>query len=123
MTSLKVALVGHCGPDSYMLRSAVKHVLPDAQIAMIDDGAALKMAIADGVTVLLVNRVLGYGFDADSGVGLIGALRASHPQLKLLLISNYADAQAQAVAAGAMPGFGKNNIGSPKMREALAAVK
>jgi hypothetical protein len=40
-----------------------------------------------------------------------------------MLVSNYAEAQAAAVAAGAVPGFGKREIGQPRVaqliREAL----
>jgi hypothetical protein len=39
-------------------------------------------------------------------------------------VSNYPDAQAAAVAAGGMPGFGKREIGTPRVgqviRDALA---
>jgi hypothetical protein len=36
-----------------------------------------------------------------------------------MLVSNYADAQAAAVAAGALSGFGKREIGNPKVKQLL----
>jgi hypothetical protein len=37
----------------------------------------------------------------------------------MMLVSNYADAQADAVKAGALPGFGKRELGSPKVVQLL----
>ena len=39
--------------------------------------------------------------------------------VKMMLVSNYPDAQAAAVEAGALPGFGKRDIGSPRVKELL----
>jgi len=80
--------------------------------------------VSDGVDLLLLNRELDYGFTDRRGVDMIRRLRPQHPQLRFMLVSNYADAQQSAIAAGAMPGFGKREIGSPRvsqvLREALA---
>jgi len=37
------------------------------------------------------------------------------------LVSNYTDAQAQAVQAGAEPGFGKSSLGQPQMLDRVRA--
>ena len=51
-------------------------------------------------------------------------LKARLPELKMMLVSNYPDAQAEAIAAGALPGFGKRELGSERvtklLREALS---
>jgi hypothetical protein len=39
--------------------------------------------------------------------------------MKMMLVSNYPDAQAAAEKAGALPGFGKRDIGSPRVKELL----
>jgi hypothetical protein len=39
-----------------------------------------------------------------------------------MLVSNYAEAQAAALAAGAAPGFGKREIGTPKVKELLRSA-
>src|SRR5437588_11921476 len=112
----KVVLVGHCGPDSSFLRIAVSKVGRDVQVVSADDSAELNQLLdADGVDLLLLNRQLDYGFDQDEGVALIPKLREKYPQLKLMLVSNYPEAQAAAVAAGALPGFGKREIGSARV--------
>jgi len=115
----KIALVGHCGPDSSFLRIAVSKAERDATVLMIDDDSDLKRALDDGVDLLLLNRQLDYGFDEREGVALIRKLRANYPGVKTMLVSNYPDAQAAAVAEGALPGFGKREIGSPRVNELL----
>jgi DNA-binding NarL/FixJ family response regulator len=117
--SKKVLLVGHCGPDTSYLRMALRRADPKATILAAEDNAHLKRALADGVDLILVNRVLDYGFPQNGGVELMAALRREHPNLRWMLISDFADAQAAARSTGALPGFGKSNIGSDKATDAL----
>jgi two-component system chemotaxis response regulator CheY len=115
----KIALVGHCGPDSSFLRIAVSKAERDATVLMIDDDSDLKRALDDGVDLLLLNRQLDYGFNEREGVALIRKFRANYPGVKTMLVSNYPDAQAAAVAEGALPGFGKREIGTPRVNDLL----
>ena len=115
----KIALVGHCGPDSSFLRIAVSKAQREATILSIDDDSDLKRALDDGVDLLLLNRQLDFGFDTHEGVALLKKIRSKYPAVKAMLVSNYADAQAAAVAEGALPGFGKREIGSPRVNELL----
>jgi hypothetical protein len=39
-----------------------------------------------------------------------------------MLVSNYPDAQAAAVAAGALPGFGKRELGSARIPELIRSA-
>jgi hypothetical protein len=115
----KVALVGHCGPDSSFLRMAVSSADRSVQVLMVDDAGELNKLLADGVDLLLLNREMPYGFDDDEGVGIIRKLRPNYPGVKMMLVSNYPDAQAAAVAAGAVPGFGKREIGTPRVAQVI----
>lgn len=115
----RVALVGHCGPDSSYLRIAVSRAGRDVQVVAVDDDADLQRVLAAGVDLLLLNRQLDYGFEEHEGVALIRKLRTAHPQVKTMLVSNYPDAQAAAVAEGALPGFGKRELGTPRVAELL----
>ena len=121
----RIALIGHCGPDSSYLRMAVGRAQRDLQVVMVEDAQELEQVITEGVDLLLFNRLLDYGFEETEGAAAIGRLRAKHPELKMMLVSNYADAQAEAVAAGALPGFGKREIGSERVtnliREAIGS--
>ena len=118
-TPKRIALVGHCGPDSSYLRMAVSNAIKGAKVLMIDDDDDLQKAVTDGVDLLLLNRVLEFGFSADMGVDVIRQFRKDHPELKMMLVSNYAEAQKDAIDAGALPGFGKREIGTPKVTEML----
>ena len=115
----KIALVGHCGPDSSFLRIAVSKAERDAMVLSVDDDGDLKRVLDDGVDLLLFNRQLDYGFDTHEGVALIRKIRSKYPAVKAMLVSNYPDAQAAAVAEGALPGFGKREIGTPRVNELL----
>jgi CheY-like chemotaxis protein len=119
MTPSRVALVGHCGPDSSYLRLAVSTAVRGAKVLTADDEKELQRLLAEGVDLLLVNRVLDYGFDQTEGVDLIRRLRGDHPDLKTMLISDFPDAQAGATQAGALPGFGKREVNSPRAQKLL----
>jgi hypothetical protein len=114
-------LVGHCGADSYSISHAVKRAVPEAEIAHAGDLETARR-YADAGAILLVNRVLDTGFGTDSGVELIAALANRQPRPTLVLVSNFADAQQAAVAAGAQPGFGKSDLGFPRTTELLSSL-
>ena len=119
----KVVLVGHCGPDSSFLRMAVSSAERGITVSMADDSQELKAALDGGVDLVLLNRELGWGFDTSLGIDVMKLVARSYPATKFMLVSNYPEAQAAAVAAGAVPGFGKREIGQPRVaqliREAL----
>ena len=115
----KVALVGQCGPDSSFLRMAVSSADRSVQVLAADDSGELSQVLAQGVDLLLLNREMPYGFDDSEGIDLIRKLRTKHPGVKMMLVSNYPDAQAAAVAAGAVPGFGKREIGTSRVQHVL----
>ena len=79
----------------------------------------LQDALAQNPDLVLFNRELGYGFADKVGVDAIKRLRSQNSNQKMMLVSNYAEAQAEAVANGALPGFGKREIGSPRVTELL----
>ena len=120
--SKTVALIGHCGPDSSYLRLAISKAIPGAKIVGVDDDAALKSALEAGVDLALFNRVLEYGFDQSEGVEVIRQLARFYPATRMMMVSNYPETQAAAVTAGALPGFGKRDIGSAKVTELLKAA-
>ncbi len=115
----KVALIGHCGPDSSYLRSTVSGIDRGVQVTSADDDQSLSRILKDGVDLLLFNRLLDYGFEETEGVAVIRKLRTLYPNVKMMLVSNYVESQAEAVAAGALPGFGKRELGSPKVKQML----
>ncbi len=104
-----VVLVGHCGPDGRMLRSAVLRNVPHAEFAVANDDKSLQANLASD-SLLLINRVLDGAFAFEHGVDLIASLAQSEHPPVMMLISNFANAQQLAVKAGARPGFGKSQL-------------
>jgi CheY-like chemotaxis protein len=114
MTPKRVLSVGQCGADhgglSWAFRSLGAEVTPAATQAQ-----ALERLQQEAFDLVLVNRV--FDADGDSGVELIRRIKADEAlqTTPVMLVSNYADAQREAVEAGAEPGFGKTSLGRPEM--------
>lgn len=118
----RIALIGHCGPDSWMLKGVVQRAFPLADVAMVNDDANLQ-AHAEHANLLLVNRQLDGDFDTGSGLDLIRVLMGlPNRRAVVMLVSNYAEAQAQAEALGAAPGFGKSKAGTPESTQRMRAA-
>jgi two-component system chemotaxis response regulator CheY len=116
-----VVLVGHCGPDEWMIKAAVGRSLPNASIEMAHNDTELDTFVTEG-SLCLLNRVLDGDFEATHGQDLIKAIltKVARP----MLVSNFKEAQVEAVAAGALPGFGKSELNVPQtvalLQEAFA---
>jgi hypothetical protein len=117
----RIVLVGHCGADESMLRSAIERAVGPIPIERANDEGTLQTK-ADASSLMLVNRVLDGWFTSASGVALIQRLTQEHPGEagpRLMLVSNYPEAQQQAMEAGALPGFGKSEQGSTQTAQLL----
>ncbi|MEO1235706.1 MAG: hypothetical protein AAFX76_02840 [Planctomycetota bacterium] len=118
LSSVTVALVGHCGFDGASLQRLAEQALPGASVVAVNSQRELD-AVAHGRSLLLINRVLDGGFDAGDSRAMIAALAEADDPPAMMLVSNYSDAQADAVAAGALPGFGKSDMGQPAVAQRL----
>jgi len=103
---VRFLLVGHCGPDASMLRSAIRRAVPDAVVELANDEASLDPGRRPGV-VWLVNRALDGEFAVPDGVELIRRDAAHAP---CALVTNLPDAMAASIEAGGEPGFGKREL-------------
>jgi len=101
-----------------MLSSAVERIVPGAKVEQVHDDGALE-AYLNGESVLLVNRVLDGRFFTGSGIELIGKVCGGEGGVVAILISNFAEAQEEAVAAGAGRGFGKSDLYEARRGEIL----
>jgi len=112
--------VGQCDLDHGAIRRLVEREF-DAGVARADRlDDALALLRSDRFDLVLVNRKL----DADDSDG-IDVVRAIHADAALagvpvMLVTNYPEHQAAAVAAGAAPGFGKAELEAAATREKLA---
>ncbi len=115
-----IALIGHCGFDSSSLTRLAQQIAPDAQVLRVNKHKNLP-DITHPKALWLVNRALDGQFDAADGIELITQINATPTPPQLLLVSNFPDAQANAQAAGALPGFGKNDLNNSQLATRIAA--
>ena len=120
----RVGLVGHCSPDSSHLTMAVTAAVPGAKVIRVTDDKSTDKLLAEGVDLLLVNRAMEHGYSEEIGTDYLRKLKEKAPDVKMMIITNFPDVQAAAVALGALPGFGKSSIMSAdtkkKLKDALA---
>lgn len=118
MAGKKVLSVGQCDFDHGSIEARLRGLF-GASVVPVDGADEAKALLGrEKFDLVLINRV----FDADGGSGLtlIEALKGPS-QSPLMLVSNFPEAQAQAVAAGAVPGFGKSALGDLKLMQTLLA--
>ncbi len=115
MNAKRVLSAGQCFADHSSISRVLRNSFGAEVIAASSQREALELLRQEAFALVLVNRV----FDADgfSGLDLIRAIKAEEAlrHLPVMLVSNYDDAQAQAIEAGATPGFGKASLGQPHM--------
>src|SRR4051812_28312149 len=101
--SRRVLSVGQCGFDHGGISRTVRAEFGAEGVSAETAEEAVAAVRGSGFALVLVNRL----FDADGGSGLelIGRLKAEAGEVPVMLVSNFADAQAKAEAAGAAPGF------------------
>ena len=106
--SIRILDIGQCGVDgpaiTQLLHEQLGAVIKSASTA---DQAKRELA-AGKFDLVLVNREL--AADGSSGVELVGDLVRAGMTVPVMLVSDRAEAQAEAVAAGAVRGFGKSKL-------------
>lgn len=120
MTRKTVLDVGNCGPDHTSISALLrKHF--DVEILRADQAddtfAHLKKHRVD---LILINRKL--DIDYSDGIEILKQLKQNETtrDIPAMLITNYPEHQQQAVALGALVGFGKLELASP---DTLARLK
>jgi DNA-binding response OmpR family regulator len=112
-----VLSVGQCGYDDTRL-ARVLQVEADAHVDRAHSVEDAKQKIAaKKYDLVIVNRMI--EGDGASGVDFIGEMRKVEGAPCFMLISDYADAQAAALANGAAPGFGKSALGTAEVGQRL----
>src|SRR4051812_40457081 len=117
MSAKRVLSVGQCMADHGGIGRTLRQAFGAEGVSADSVDEAVTHLRSRGFALVLVNRV----FDADgtSGMDLIEKMKrdAELRDVPVMLVSNYEDAQAQAMQAGAVPGFGKAALGRPAMLE------
>ena len=116
MSAKKILSVGQCNMDHASISLVLRGL--GVEVTRANTAAdALKSLKGGAYSLVLVNRI--FDADGDSGLALIKKVKAEVPEQPVMLVSNYADAQKEAQAAGAVPGFGKSALDRPEILEAL----
>jgi two-component system chemotaxis response regulator CheY len=120
MVKKQVLSLGQCGPDHGAI-SCLLHSQFGAEVtaAHTYEDALAKLRQGE-FALVLVNRILDY--DGQPGLDFIERVKkdAALSALPVMLVSNHADAQEEAIARGALPGFGKSEL---RQAETLARLR
>jgi CheY-like chemotaxis protein len=122
MTAPRVLSVGQCSFDRGRIARYLRETFGAEAEAADTADEALDALRAGGFRLVLVNRLLDE--DGSPGLDLIRSIKADAAlaEFPTMLVSNYPESQAQAASLGAIPGFGKADLGKPKSRDALAPI-
>jgi len=120
--SPRVLSVGQCALD----HGRIQRYLEKSFGAEVRDASTFDEALtalrADRYHLVLVNRIS--DLEGAPGHDLIRSLK-TEPDLAdvpVMLVSNYPEAQKEAQALGALPGFGKSELTSESTRARLGAI-
>ncbi len=119
MAGKRVLSIGQCGPDHYSISWTLRAHFAAEVVPARNGAEALEHLKKGSYDLILVNRIL----DADhaSGLQLLKQIRATpgQDQTPIMLVSNLPDAQQQATALGALPGFGKDLLADDSLIDLL----
>jgi CheY-like chemotaxis protein len=122
MARPRVLSVGQCAFD----HTRIAHHLEQSFRAQVEGASTFDEALAalrsGPYDLVLVNRVS--DLDEAPGIDLIRSVKAESglADLPVMLVSNYPEAQEEAKALGALPGFGKSDLTSATTRARLEAI-
>ena len=117
----RVLDVGQCCADHTRISQTLSENF-DVEVFSADSfNDAVQMATESPFDLILINRLL--DTDQSPGMKILQRLKTDAPtaDVPVMLVSNYADAQDEAVKAGAVPGFGKAALSQPATLETLSA--
>lgn len=120
--SVKILSVGQCGFDHGNISRTLQKAFAAEVVGVATADQARDQLRQGSFALVLVNRI--FDQDGDSGLDLIRELKETPEgnQPPVMLVSNHEDAQQQAVAAGAVCGFGKSSLGQPQMLEQVRSA-
>ena len=127
MPRVRILSVGQCGYDHGQISGQFKRQIDAEVFSAGTHNQAMSAIRAGHFDLVLVNRI--GDDDGAPGLDLIRTLKSDPgtASLPVMLVSNYAEAQADAVSLGALPGFGKADLGKnalpPNVEEALSTPR
>jgi two-component system chemotaxis response regulator CheY len=116
----KILSIGNCAYDHGQLAGLMRRHFRAEVFAVKHTEEALQRLQADRFDLVLVNRV--FHGNGQQGLDAIRRMKAD-PNLAttpVMLVSNFPEYQAQALAEGAEPGFGKSQF---EMLDSLESLR
>ncbi len=106
--------VGQCNVDHPNISSLLTQHFDVTVHRAHSHDQAMTMARELNPALILVNRLL--DADGSPGMNVLASLQSDNAtaDIPLMIVSNYAEAQEAAVAAGAVQGFGKSSLNAPE---------
>lgn len=119
MSAKRVLSVGQCSFDHGNISKALNAAFPVEIVKADSTEEALEQVRTGTFSLVLINRILDE--TGESGMELVRTLRtiAELQDTPVMLVSNFPEAQSEAIGLGAVPGFGKLVVGKPAMLETL----
>lgn len=116
----RVLDIGNCGYDHGAIAALLAREFQAQTDAAHSAAEALRAAATGKYDLILVNRLL--DADGSEGLAIIESLQEdpATKNLPVMMITNLPNHAATAVAAGAVPGFGKKSLHEQETRERLA---
>ena len=116
----RVLDVGNCVPDHAAIRTMLEEKFQADVVQAVGSDDALAALRNEPFDLVLVNRKLDQ--DYSDGLDVIKQIKADAKlsAVPCMLITNYADQQQVAVAAGAEYGFGKRELYASETQTRLA---
>jgi CheY-like chemotaxis protein len=118
----RVLDIGNCSMDHGAISGMLRKQFGAEVVQCHGQNDSLAALRGGQFDLVLVNRKLDQ--DYSDGIEIIQAIKAD-PQLAetpVMLITNFPQYQEQAVAAGALPGFGKKELYTETTQQRLADV-
>lgn len=120
MAEARVLDVGNCDPDHGMISSMLRDhfdVVID-RVMFVDE--AIQLLREKTYDLVLFNRLV--FADSSPGIELLkrAKVEPETAETPMMMVSNFAEAQASSIASGGAPGFGKAAVNDPKTVELLS---
>lgn len=122
MNTTRILSVGQCAFDHRSLSRLLGERLAAQVTPAETSDDALDVLKSEPYQLVLVNRVI--DSDGTPGLELIRTLKADPTlaAIPVMLVSDLRQAQADAVALGACPGFGKSELARPQTLDRIQAA-
>ena len=117
---MNVLSIGNCGFDDSMIRSTAERLGDVRFVRAATARQASTLLSSEPFDLVFVNRIL--DGDQVSGIDSLSEWISLSPQACFVLLSERADAQAQALANGARVAVGKSRLSEVSTVEQLKAA-